>query len=96
MKIKIVSITLFSILILLSACKIERDTDEIISFVEENKFKGPPIVFMERNGEYSGKWWKVTMYFGYGDNYNWETCLTDAERFNLEVKKDSFRCVLSK
>ncbi|QVL45172.1 MAG: hypothetical protein KFB94_07860 [Methylophilaceae bacterium] len=96
MKIKIGSIILLSILIFLTACKGERDKDELISFVQDNKFKGSPIVFMERYGEYLDEWWKVTIYFGYGDNYNWETCLMDAERFNLEVKKDSFRCVLSK
>lgn len=97
MKLKITHIVFLIILTLTNGCQSKDSANELVEFVQNNSFGGPVPIFMERRGDFfSDRWYKVTLYFGYGDNWNWVTCTEDAERLNLEGKKDSFRCVLAK
>lgn len=80
--------------VLLSGCKSNDSTEQLVSFVKNNNFGGPAPIFMERRGDfYTNRWYKVTIYFGYGDNGNWDTCTEDAERLNLKIKNNAFRCI---
>jgi hypothetical protein len=91
---------LLTIQILLSSCSSNESTQELVSFVENTDFGSPVPVFMENYSlseiYSSGSWFKVTLYFGYTDNGNWETCIEDAKRLNLQFKNSTYRCVLAK
>ncbi len=88
---------LLTTLILLSSCKSNESTEELVSFVENTDFGSPVPIFMEHRGDFfTDRWYKVTLYFGYGDNGNWETCIEDAKRLNLQFKNNTYRCVLGK
>ena len=89
-------VILLTIQILLSSCSSNESTQELVSFVENTDFGSPVPIFMEHYGNFSGSWFKVTLYFGYADNGNWETCIEDAKRLNLQFKNNTYRCALGK
>jgi hypothetical protein len=101
MKVRFAKIFFLSTLILISGCKSKESTEEstehLVTFLQKHNFGGLPLILMERRGDYfKDRWYKVTLYFGYGDNGNWDTCSEDAARLNMQIKRDSFRCVLAR
>ena len=95
MKIHLTKIFVSMSLILLSACESDSQENQLISFVENNNFVNPQFVFLEKRGSYiTDRWDKVTLYFGYANNWNWESCVDEAKRLNSLDKKDAYRCVL--
>jgi hypothetical protein len=97
MKILLTNIFVSMSLILLSACDSDLQENQLVSFVENNNFDNPQFVFLEKRGSFiTDKWYKVTLYFGYADNWNWDSCIDEANRLNSMDIKDAYRCVLPK
>jgi hypothetical protein len=72
-----------------------QSTEKLVSFVKNRDF-GVPVVFMEKQGSfYAENWFKVTMYFGYSDDNNWNTCIEDAKRWTARLRAGVYRCVLA-
>lgn len=74
----------------------QKNVEKLISFAASNDL-GVEAVFMEMRGTFfTDRWYKVTLYFGYGDNENWNTCVKDANLLNIQDRPNAYRCVLAR
>ena len=82
----------FTVLII-TACSSESE-GELVKFVKNTEFT-VPVFYLERSGDFhTDRWYKVVLYFGYGDDWNLRACEEDALRFNKETPSPiKFRCV---
>ena len=77
----------------LIACSAESD-QKLAKFVKNTEFS-VPVFYLERSGDFhTDRWYKVVLYFGYGDDWNLRACEEDALRLNKETPGFiKFRCV---
>ncbi len=95
-KLMVVSLSLMASMAVGCKPSPQKNVEKLISFAENNDF-GVEAVFMEMRGSFFiDRWYKVTLYFGYGDNENWNTCIQDSNRLNIHDKPNVYRCVLAR
>ena len=87
---------LITVVVLLQGCDTNsRDaTEQLVSLVQAGDFNPTPVFMEVRGIFYTDKWFKVALYFGYGDNGNHEACIEEATRLNAKEGAGKYRCVL--
>lgn len=86
------SIYLATFLFFLSGCTEQDPEEKLKKFVKDTEFSVPVVLLEMRGGFYTNSWFGVVLYYGYGNNGNYEVCIKEAEIKNKEEGGTNYRC----
>jgi hypothetical protein len=89
-------IYLATFLFCLSGCSEQDPEEKLKKFVKNNEFSVPVVLLEMRGGFYTNSWFGGVLYYGYGNNGNYENCIKDAESRNKEERAVNYRCRIIK